>query len=138
MPRACAWVSTVSTLFGLGNIKIYFENGTNPKIVKKSFEYQPEFKNPNEAKIANDYFLNPENSWISAIIISTTNIFHLLNCSENIFNYINWNSDKKNEYVLIHNPKADIPFDEDLKVATIIRCIDNRIEISGQNIYPDI
>lgn len=59
----------------------------------------------------NEIFMNAENSCVSAIIVSFTDIFNLLDCSSQ-FETVSppvWKGEIKNDFYICHNPKAKIP-----------------------------
>lgn len=141
------WVSPdsfhlIHALLGCGNFNYFLKPGTN-QCVNMSYQSQENFnlfkENNRKIELSNQNLLDKENKWISAIILSPTDPFLLLNCAET-FNIASWKEKPKNDFIVIYNPYANIPLKKQiLPVATEISydLEENKIMQSGHEAFPD-
>lgn len=88
-------------------------------------------------EINTDIFTNEEYTWISAVLFSKVHPGFLLDHANEV-EEIHW-SGMQNDFVLVHNPIAKNPLEEELfKPATTIKKINGQIITEGKDIFPTI
>lgn len=102
-------------LIGRGFPVISIDTNSGKQIGKSSYEYSPEIKNNNDSLVITNFFGDKNNECVSAVIISTANLFQKYS-KENTFIFLNpfainklvlddfkdflyWEIDENNEYV---------------------------------------
>ena len=134
----CSLENAVKTVYPLGNLTLQFTTNqpTDQTLIKQSISYQENYIKPSlkPAQIMTNILGNEEYKWVSAILFSKVEVCLLLRASTYLPN-INW-KEKKNDFVLIHNPVARYPLSEDLFDSnTIVTVEENKLTTKGENIF---
>lgn len=111
------------------------DDSEKPKIIEQTLGYQDQCLKHNSSVINTNIFGNDKFNWVSAILFSRVEVCLLLEQAKNLPG-INWGN-KKNDFVIAHNPSALYPLSEDLFHSTTqLYAQSNQLLIRGENILP--